>query len=809
MSGREDSDNLETLFSFELLVEYIRIEKGSKVSDELALGLRLLDFPTLLIYQPQQSSGDANQRQHDGKEKQGEYAFNRGKSCFFKMNMNSLHSHLSNTPLYAMVLDVKEEIPKLVGTSLISLGKAMDRIRQDVTDHGVSTPSSHGERGAVAICNLTGEKIGSISLSYKLLSLGASLLPHITESCGLESTSLPRQQQIIIEKNIPQSLLRDCGNSDVSRHMQNNKPSDENSLINEEDNGVTMQSEHKPRCQMPQESENNFEDDLTILCPPHLFYKNSAEENRKNEAGDCRLLNRDFEAFTFEEEETSENEIGGTSSPMMNQRVNQKTSVTSNVLGDALRQLPLLNALLVELSQLNNQNPNQPCSIHPHLSWIYRPASAEPSAGRGNTPRKAQTKSLQKTRQGTSPNLKLLHSPRNCSTPVARPARDKQEEALIESKNSSKSPRQKLVYGTTKTFNLRLKQISPLKVKRRECMDLLQNQSSTVKEKAKSSHKIIKSSRRKSVINQSSRIDENVETMMQNITADSAQQETITLKHKTLHGKVHGKQDRDSPRISEKNSVSERDLKCIHIPSVDCDSVSQNKDKKKHYSESNQVKSQSESDRHREKIESSTSSSPKSSFSDSSGEENEEADYADDFNSLEPSDAYSPDPMSSPEPSRAKTSRSPVRLDLCNSDSEGFHKRAVLPVPIKAPSSPVRSLRGTHVIRPRTHASALSFSSEDGDRDGSLQTICSRKQMKESSRVDRSSGAESLISSRGQRSGSAKNSGPVRGLSLESVSSFEPHEVEELEDELGSLDFKKEYQHISELVANKLPGYTM
>ncbi|XP_074502726.1 microtubule-associated protein 10 [Sebastes fasciatus] len=797
MSGRKNRDNLETLFSFELLVEYIRVEKDSKVSDQLTLAVRLLDFPTLLIHQPQQS-----QQHHHGEDQQGEHTFKRGKSCFFKMNLNSLHTNLCNSPLYAMVLDVKEEIPKLVGTSLISLAKVMERIRQDVTEHGVSTPSSHGERGAVGICNLMGETIGSILLSYKLLSLGASLLPHITERKGGH-----RHVQQSIMKNITESppLLDTPDTSDV------NKLSDESSLINEDKHGVcvAMQTEHKPRSQMTLK-ENDFTEDLTIFCPPHLFYNNSAEEKSKNEGRDCKLLNLDSFTFedTYSEEEISENKIEGTSSPMMDQRHettsrNQETSAP-NVLGETLRQLPLLNALLVELSQLNGQNQHQPLSIHPNLSWIYRSASTEPSAG--NTPRKAQT------RPGTSPH-KLLHSPRYCSTPVVRPAsvkvKDKQEEAAIESKSSSKSPQKKLVYGTTKTFNLRLKQIIPLKVNRRECVDLLQNktQSSMAKGKTKSSNKIVKSSKRKSALNQSSSLNENVETMMQSITADSALQGTVTLKQKTLRVK----QDRDSPRIS-KPSLSERDLKSIYIPSVDNDNVSQNKDKKEHHSESTPVKSQSESDRHREETESSGSSrhsSPKSSFSDTSGEVNEEEDYADDFNSLEPSDAYSPDPASSPETSRAKTPKSPLRLDFCNSDSEGFQKRAALPVPVKAPSSPQRALRGTHIIRPRTHASALSFSSDDADGSSSLITIRSRKQMTESSRVERSSGTESFMSSRGQRSGSTKNTGPVRGFSAESVSSFEPLEVEELEDELGSLDFKKEYRHISELVANKLPGYTM
>lgn len=841
MSGRKNSDNPETLFAFELLVEYIRIERESKVSDELALGVRLLDFPTLLIYQPQQGGGGgANQPEQRGEAQQGEYAFNRGKSCLFKMNLNSLRTHLSHTPLYAMVLDVKEEIPKLVGTSVISLAKVMGRIRRDVAEHGASAPSSHGERGLVGVCSLMGERIGFISMSYKLLSLGASLLPHIAERSGLKSTNGGQYvQESIMEKHISTELLPlDCGNvcsptldkSDISRNIQNNKPSDENTSINEDEQDcgvrVGVQTEHKPRSPMPRalkETANSFEEDLTVFCPPHLFYSNS-EEKSKNEGGGCTLRHLDSEAFTFEgtssEEETAENEIAGASSPVVrHERArhdaetprNQETSgVATNkqALGEALRQLPLLNALLVELSQLNGQSPHEPLSIHPSLAWIYRPASTEPSTGRGNAARKGQSKSMRKSRQGTSPHLKHLHSPRNCSTPLVRPAsvkvKEKQGEDLMGSKSSCTSPRKKLVYGTTKTFNLRLKQISPLKVKRRECMESIQHdtQASAAKGKTKSGNKIMESSKRKSVLNQSSSLNENIETVMQNITA---RQETITLKQKNLHGEVH-KQDRDSPGISEKPSLSERDLKCIHIPCVES-----GRDKNEHRSESNQ----SRADRHGEKTESSGSSrhsSPKSSLSHSSGGGNEEADYADDFNSLEPSDAYSPDPVSSPEPSRAKTPRSPVRPDFRSSDSgsEGFQKRAALPVPVKAPSSPQRALRGTHVVRPRTHASALSFSSDDGDRDGSasLQTVCSVRQVTGSSRAERSSGADSFTS-RAQRSGSTKNGGGVGGFSAESISSFEPQEAEELEDELGSLDFRKEYQHISKLVSNKLPGYTM
>ncbi|KAM8858519.1 microtubule-associated protein 10 [Spinachia spinachia] len=827
MSG-QNTDYPETLFSFEFLVEYVRVDKEIQISDELALGLRLLDFPTLLIYQPQQIGGDINQHGHVGKGQRGACAFNRGKSCFFKMNLELLHTNLSGIPLYVMVLDVKEDVPKLVGTSLVSLAKVMDRIIQDVSEHGVSSPSSHGEKGVVGLCNLTGESVGSISFSYKLLSLGASLLPHIAKT-GLRS---PLLHPSLMKNNIPESLPLACGivcsasldKSDVNINIQNEKPSNEEPLVNEgkRDSGVcaAVQTEHQPRSPLSRtrkETENSFDADSAIFCPPHLFYNNSAAVQKTKEGSDLEIVNLPSDLFTFEdtysEEESGANQIEGTRSPVIDQRVRHKKSqrnpemseLSPNVLGEAMRQLPLLNALVVELSQLNAQSPHQPLSIHPNLSWIYRPASTEPSARCG----KEQDKLL----QGTSSLCKHVRSPRNCCAPVVRPVtsvkvKNKLEEALTEIKSSRKSTGKKLICGTTKSFNLRLQQISPLKVKRRECTDLVRNetQSRVARGKTESGNKLGKCGKRKSesrAPNPSCGLNEKVETMMQSTAAHSALQGTVTLKTRTLHGKVPGKQDRALPRISQTPSFSAKDSRCIPSGNGD-DGVGQDKDKKEQHSESNQVESQAEAERRREEIKSagsSTHSSPKSLFSDSSSEGNEEADYADDFDSLGLSDAHSPEPMSSPDPFGDRTPNSPVPQGLDK-------KRAAIPVPVKAPSSPQRSLRGTRVIRPRTHASALSFSSDEGDRDGSAssQRACSRKTTTAESRpVDWSSAADVCVSSAGLNSRSTRDSGAVRALSGESVSSFE----EELEDGLGSLDFKKEYRHISELVANKLPGYTM
>lgn len=804
MAGRQSGERVETLFSLEILVEYIRVDKQTNVSGELAVAIRLLDFPTLLIYQPRGRSGRVNLREH------GTYVFNRGKSCFFTMNLSSLHVHLSRTPLYAMVLDVKGDLPKLVGSSMVSLAKAVDGVRRDVTLRGVSTPSSHGDRGCVCIRSLTGENIGSLSLSFKLLSLGASLHTHVRDMLGHDCIKV---QECIKETNKSTELFSpDCSHapdrSDVNTNIQSNRPANTKATIsqNKDENHMCVNDEHMSKSQIPQtpeESDNTLEEDLSLFCPPYMYYTNSAEERRKaEEPVDFTLQNVAADAFPFEdsEDETAQSELEGPHSPATHRQAKQNAAASgalrTSTLGESLRQLPLLNALLVELSQLTGQNLEQPLSVHPSLAWIYRPASAEPSAGQGKTRVKAQVKSPQNTEH-----LKLP-DPTSCSTQMLRPTsvkkNDKKQEALIKTERWTKSSK-KLVYGTTKTFNLRLKHISP-SPKRRECTELME------KDARAKTKKITRSSKRKMVMNQSSRLQEHIETMIESVTMGSALQETVTIKQNKMHTKLHGKQDGDAQTASEHCSLSERDLKCIYIPTVNSDSVARNKDKTEHHSESNQ--SRSDSDRHRKKLESSrsiTRSSSKSSFSDSGGEGNQEGEYSEDFNSLGPSDAYSPDPTNGPEPSRTESPKYPVSNS--DSDSEVVQKRAALPVPIRAPSSPQRALGGTYVIRPKTRASALSFSSDDGPG-SSLRSVCSRKQATKSIRLERTFGAES-VSSRGDKSESLKSSGPLREFSVDSASSRGPQEAEELEDEFGSLDFRKEYQHISELVSNKLPGYTM
>ncbi|XP_054885910.1 microtubule-associated protein 10 [Poeciliopsis prolifica] len=775
-------ENPETLFSLELLVDYIRLEKLCKVPDGIALGVRLLDFPTLLIHQHRSKTVGSNQpvrKQPDG---QREFAFNRGKCCFFKMNLDSLHVHLSATPLYAMVLDVSEESsPRLVGSSLISLAEAMDRIKL------ISSPSAHTGKGVVAVCNLSGEKIGAISLSYKLVCLGASLLPHITEGRGYKCTSTPggEDQEHFKEKMKSVSMCSPTGNkSEFSIHSNDAGDSKIRLDEHEEDDCAEGQT-------------NTIEADLAAFCPPHLYYRNTAQAKIGNGNQDYRLLNLCPEAFTFEdsicEDEEHKKKVEGSVSRAVHQKMSratktptQETSDNTNILREALQQLPLLNALVAELSQL---------TVYPSPDRINRPVTDD----HRKSPR---TQSLYKTASLSDINLNHLPPPRNCSTPIVYPVKreDNQKEPL----KSRKTQRKKLTYGTTKTFNLRLKQISPLKVNNRECTELIKSgtQSRTAKEKEKSNSKAIKSKKR-GLLYRGSNLDENIETVVQSLTVDSAVGETVTLKAKSQQGAQDGRTQGDSEDFH-----SLKELKCIPSPnpSVHSDSAHLSKDKNTHHTELDQSDSQSDWDKNRVSIpdlierQSSRSNSPESLFSECSNNEND-ANYADDFDSLE----------SSNESSIANTPKSPVSSDSCISNPrfEGYQKNPDRhPVPVKALKSPHQVLMGTHIIQPRTRSSALSCSSNDDSCDVEKPS-CSRNQAKTNGKMEHGFCAESVLVSRSEKKNSPGNRSHVGGFSAQSTSSFEAQTVEELEDEVGSLDFRKEYQHISELVASKLPGYTM
>uniref|UniRef100_A0A146PAN7 Microtubule associated protein 10 n=1 Tax=Fundulus heteroclitus TaxID=8078 RepID=A0A146PAN7_FUNHE len=737
-------DAPETLFSFELLVDHIRLQTNHKAPDRLAVGLRFLDFPTLLIYQ------HPSERLSSHREpalNQRDFSFHRGKSCFFKMNPGSLRVRLSAAPLHAMVLDVTEETsPRFLGSSLLSLAEAMGRIKL------LSGPSAHTGKGVVAVSGLSGEMIGTASLSYRLVCLGASLLPHITEGSGYEGTTGPggpEDQERSKEKNKPGSMCSPTG-SESRCSLRGGDPGDPKIRLDEseEDDGAESQTE----------------DDLTAFCPPHLYYSNTTPSHNGNTEQDYRLSNLDAEGRTFEDSpsawEEGKRKVSGFKAARreMTHATETSGSRETDVLRGALRRLPLLNALVAELSQL---------SVRPDPAQNTGPSSSD-----HRDPRRAE--SLEEDLDLTDGHLYRLSPPRNCSTPLVDPAEVKH--APKETPSARKPQRKKLEYGTTKTYRLRLEQISPVKANSRECKALTASdaRSRSAKETEKSRAGGVKSKKRGFLLNQRPNLDDNTGTRMQ---SDAALRGTVTLRPATQQGPQTELQGRPV--------------------------------KHGHHGASDQPDPQSDGYQSTDPLpelperRSSRSSSPDSLFSQGSRTA-DDANYADDFDSLESSSTSSPNPDRSPEPLGAKAPKSPVSpcSYISDSRSEGFQKKSVDHAPpVQAMKSPHRALTVTRVIPPHTHSSAQS---DDEERPRSSQTVCSRKQADASGQTEQISSAESVLTSRSEKEESPRSRSLLRGFSAESMSS-----VEELEDELGSLDFRKEYKHISELVASKLPGYTM
>lgn len=428
-------------------------------------------------------------------------------------------------------------------------------------------------------------------------------------------------------------------------------------------------------------------------------------------------------------------------------------------LGNVIRQLPLLNALLVELSQLNGQTQQQPLSIHPHLAWLYTSAPGATTESQKTIKASPKQRPVQCKIKGGVKSVKSASGAK------------KNEEKL--------QPKRTLKYGLTKSFHLRLKLVKPGLAKRHECIEYQNIKQDQPTRQTSSDHKRLRKSVYRGV-----NLDETVETLVSSIEMDPTPIKTASSKRSNESLAKH---------VAE-TTLDERDKKVrVHIPSALSDRSEQ-------HSDLNNPGVQSFKENSRE--DSRASSRPRrSSLSNGSFEQEE---YQDDFTSLNTTDGYSPDPLSSPEPNRRKT----------NSGSSTSSQNRGLPVPVKAENSPQRSLKGTHVIRPRVQTSALSLSSDDGEDEFVSSDSGRRRRPGSQSSGQKTQKSESFDSDPAEKgmtfSRVSKDSdSPANNPVLKSISSPEHSDAGEERDKLGSLGLDRNCHHISELVFNKLPGYTL
>jgi len=284
----------ETLFSLEVHVESV---EELRVSCKLpALCFRLLDFPTMIIHHVSPLDAEKMRQRlrmegresllHELKDRFGNFQFHKGKSCLFKASIDTLLIQLQTVPLYAMLMDLWPKKNTLVGSTLIPLKKAIDKISADVHDKGVAVPAFFRDEGDFAVYNLMGSPIAKVRLGFRLLSLGGSLIPHIpTESLGNRvsekvETSEKVEQAVkgALQKVLPEIESKDLSAKESTserKKIDKNGTATQKLKIQHVEVQTNIRAKTIKSSGMLDRQRRDSEEDVVItntFCPPPLYY---------------------------------------------------------------------------------------------------------------------------------------------------------------------------------------------------------------------------------------------------------------------------------------------------------------------------------------------------------------------------------------------------------------------------------------------------------------------------------------------------------------------------------------------------------
>ncbi|KAF0870444.1 microtubule-associated protein 10 [Crocuta crocuta] len=506
----------ERLFSLELLVDWVRLEAGllpppppvaeveeddeeeaspPRPSRDLcpAVAFRLLDFPTLLVYPPDGPGAPAPEP------RPGLVSFGRGKSCLFRLHPATLHRLLLRTPLYTLLLQLPPgrptPAPQLLGACSISLAAAALKVLGQAAASG----RSHAHRGSFPLHNQVGERIGDIALGYRLTDLGSSLLGHLerpvaTAGGGVERVEVSSQTPR--EKQQPNSgpRPRDAAKSLVSLKIPKAQKDLKEVAFGDKTNSLnTVSVEHSKTSSIcsdssggrsvspPNEEVTELDIEANIFCPPPLYYTHLTQEKmppvqgtitikpqiNAPEESDGVSLEGNHVAVPTHTDSLKHTNCGIRGGPpklinsphVQDVEASDQTACppqTEQSRIDTIRQLPLLNALLVELSLLYNQPMASPAQIHPHLAWLYR------------TEEKKSPESSAKctcTSESKKGKLSMGENDKSANLQCKKNQVETLKKGKYFKKNSGSSPKRaprgKLLYGLTNTLKLRLKQTNP------------------------------------------------------------------------------------------------------------------------------------------------------------------------------------------------------------------------------------------------------------------------------------------------------------------------------------------------------------
>ncbi|XP_068041169.1 microtubule-associated protein 10 [Anomalospiza imberbis] len=802
---------MERLFALEVLVEALRVAEPGPAelpgpAEHPAVALRLLDFPTLVLH-PAAAAPPLRPGQP--------FPFGRGKRCLFRWRPDSLFAALRRRPLRALLLALPAGRapgpPRLLGSCAVSLAPAAELLQRP------GAPSSCGRRGRFALRDAAGRSVGELVLRYRLASLeGGEVRPATPRAATPPATA--------------------------------SEPRDEDEDEEEEEEEEEEESE---------QLEGN------VFCPPLLYYSREPAEPQRPPAT--------VGQWEHTEPQRPREKDKGHSPPRPSAGPSLLHPASPRQPQNALLQLPLLSALLAELSVLT-RSAVPAAAVHPHLAWLYqapgsgdtasrppsrsaalRPAET-PAVGPGRSSEITSPPFKQGCQKATSPGSSGVGRRPKKAVPEAQPACERSCKA-----KENRPPRKKLLYGLTNTVRLRLQQTNPDKLiihERRE--QYRKKQTEMLKERSPLlKRKLVRNTEEQHVVScshcstggsskRNNQLDKIVQTSLEN----SALSESISVTGDTSPGL----QKQSTASLPRKDSITtaplleETLLKSAHeekyakaqLPAA----FPSDANAKGSYNDATHLIHHKTMDHDHVSVVSGHKLSPSTSV-----ENNSEFMYSDDFVASPENSVCSEDFTnaectgrdskvwdSSPEPlrlERPKQDRSDTEQESSRSRISKTSLRAQSTsdlVPVPSALSPVQSLRRNCDFKTSMGTSAESYDSLNlAEMEASLleEEQKAQQMSKEENRGDRYIQEMSTLRSKQVKSDMDLNTGKGQTstgqkLSVTQVSCYLPSNMSDLElsvlennrsdkedDFLEKLRGPNQCKDISELVINKLPGYTM
>ncbi|XP_031197688.1 microtubule-associated protein 10 [Mastomys coucha] len=468
------------LFSLELLVDWVRLDTGlSLCAASPAVAFRLLDFPPLLVLPPA-VPGPEPQR--------GAIGFGRGKACLLRLRPAALR----RPRLRAAVLQLpagQTSAPHLLGACDVLLVPSL------------------GQRGVFTLRGQEAEHVGELALFYRLTELGRlppgarQLRGPLSPACIMGSEVLevsePRTEETskpctkdtsarclqcvsnarlleASEKCAKDTESWSAGDSDASADQ---KSWEEAVLHSKASSGDMTSAPCSPtpsgRTVSPVSLDvTELDLETNTFCPPPLYYTHLTQEKTPSARVEITIEPQRNEPEDLDDIFPETKLVGPSIRPVKHTRstIQESPPVLLNLpqtqgpgeaneapcppqieqsTVNAIRQLPLLNALLIELSLLSNQPVANPTQVHPHLAWLYRGEHKEPDpSAKSTSPAESKSNKL-----SVRENEKLV-TPQSKKNP-------KGKHSKISGSPPPKVTKGRLLYGLTNTLRLRLQQTNP------------------------------------------------------------------------------------------------------------------------------------------------------------------------------------------------------------------------------------------------------------------------------------------------------------------------------------------------------------